>query len=282
MQNFLKSLKTSLKDGYSEAEINTFGYLLLEKLTRFSKTQLLADKSLKLSDNQQELAAHYIERLAKHEPIQYILGETEFYGLKFKVNPSVLIPRPETEELVEWVINSLPADSSQKKHLLDIGTGSGCIAVSLKKKLPDLHVSAMDVSVVALALAKENAILNNVTVDFIQDDILNPASTERKWDVIVSNPPYIPISEIKEMDKNVTDFEPHLALFVEDGNPLIFYQKIAAFAKNHLLPDGSIYFETHKDLAVDVAKMLENNGFLNVEIRKDMSGNERMVRGSLA
>ena len=254
--------------------------LILEKLTGFSRIWLLIHKELKLNDEQNIIASQYLERLKNHEPIQYILGETEFYGLKFKVNPSVLIPRPETEELVEWVKPPHPPKGgflSGTPTLLDVGTGSGCIAVALKKKFPSANVSAMDISPEALALAKENAALNEVNIEFIQDDILHPAATDRKWDVIVSNPPYIPASEQRYLHKNVTDFEPHLALFVQDNDPLIFYRKIAEFALSHLTAGGRLYVEIHQSLGRQCCQLLESMGFQSVELRKDLSGNDRMI-----
>ena len=280
MQQFLKDLQTSLKGEYSESEIHVLGMLILEKLTGFSRIWLLIHKELKLNDEQNIIASQYLERLKNHEPIQYILGETEFYGLKFKVNPSVLIPRPETEELVEWVKPPHPPKGgflSGTPTLLDVGTGSGCIAVALKKKFPSANVSAMDISPEALALAKENAALNEVNIEFIQDDILHPAATDRKWDVIVSNPPYIPASEQRYLHKNVTDFEPHLALFVQDNDPLIFYRKIAEFALSHLTAGGRLYFEIHQSLGRQCCQLLESMGFQSVELRKDLSGNDRMI-----
>ena len=280
MQQFLKDLQTSLKGEYSESEIHVLGMLILEKLTGFSRIWLLIHKELKLNDEQNIIASQYLERLKNHEPIQYILGETEFYGLKFKVNPSVLIPRPETEELVEWVKPPHPPKGgflSGTPTLLDVGTGSGCIAVALKKKFPSANVSAMDISPEALALAKENAALNEVNIEFIQDDILHPAATDRKWDVIVSNPPYIPASEQRYLHKNVTDFEPHLALFVQDNDPLIFYRKIAEFALSHLTAGGRLYVEIHQSLGRLCCQLLESMGFQSVELRKDLSGNDRMI-----
>jgi len=298
MQHFLERLNTSLANMYSEAEIHVIANLLLENITGFSRLQLLTNKDLKLNDKQNDLADRYLVQLKNHEPIQYILGETEFQGMKFRVNSSVLIPRPETEELVEWVsphpLRDFPLKGEEIEEIgilkspmgdlggsyLDIGTGSGCIAVSLKKKFPFANVAAMDISSDALEVAKENAALNQVDVEFIQDDILNSSTTNRLWDVIVSNPPYIPASEHSEMDKNVTGFEPHLALFVHDNDPLIFYRKIAEYAIIHLTSGGKLFFETHKDLASQCKQLLESCGFRNVEIRKDISGNERMVKAS--
>ncbi len=557
MQNFLEILNASLKNTYSKSEIGIIGYLLLEKITGFSRTQLLVQKDIRLNENQFQIAASYIERLKNNEPIQYILGETEFYGLKFKVNSSVLIPRPETEELVEWVVSSLPPKSTaveplkfstseppkspkgdflasdesegsvdddflmppksptgdllvsagvksttddtqhggevpprgdlgglenrevyvtnrysyqtanpllysrikelallhrqnptdaerflweclrnkqldgykfRRQHIigdvivdfvnldkklvvevdggyhkapdvkeydilrtnylnhkgykvirftneevlrqpervlerikevlrdrvvspdsaslmlpksstgdlllsatkesitddtrhgvkvplehpplgdgeqgdlggletlkerenlggqgslgrltiLDIGTGSGCIAISLKMKLPDAKVYALDVSADALKVAKENAELNAVDVHFIPDDILSPSYSYPKFDIIISNPPYIPISEKKEMDRNVTAFEPDTALYTQDNDPLLFYRTIAKFAQKQLSSGGVLYLETHKDNAKACRKLLLKKNFTNVEIRKDISGNDRMVKG---
>ncbi len=285
MQDFRDILYSSLSDTYSGNEIRIFGNMILEKITGFSRAGLLARKNTELNEQQRKLALQYLDRLKNHEPVQYILGETEFYGLKFKVNPFVLIPRPETEELIEWIKPPHPPKGgflSGTPTVLDIGTGSGCIAVSLKKKFPSAKITAMDISAEALNVARENAEINHVEIEFLQDDILNPAPTDRRWNVIVSNPPYIPASEQHEMDKNVTDFEPHLALFVQDNDPLIFYRKIAGFALTHLTPGGKLYFETHKDLAHHCRQLLEQYGFTSVEIRKDISGNERMVKGTLA
>lgn len=286
MQHFLKILKAELKNSYSDSEIRTFGMLILEKITGFSRTQLLVNKEFRLNNEQNQLASQYLERLKNHEPIQYILGETEFCGLKFKVNPGVLIPRPETEELVEWILTDLPPNPLKGEEnppfggwggFLDIGTGSGCIAVALKKKFPSANVSAMDISPEALVLAKENATLNRVDIEFIQDDILHPSATDRKWDVIVSNPPYIPHAGKAEMTAGVLDFEPHLALFVPDDDPLLFYRRIAAFALEHLTSQGRLYFEIHQSLGRQCCLLLESMGFRSVELRKDLSGNDRMI-----
>lgn len=287
MQNFLKILQSSLSNNYSEGEIRVFGSLILEKLTGLSGTQLLVRKDIKLTDEQEKMAVRILKRLQANEPIQYILGETEFYGLKFKVNPSVLIPRPETEELVEWVSEDLRANTNkpdvngEKIKILDIGTGCGCIPVALKKAHPDAEVAAMDVSLDALTVARQNAELNEVHVEFIHEDILQPKATHRKWNVIVSNPPYIPLSEKNEIDKGVKDFEPHTALFSPAEKPLMFYHKIAAYALSHLESNGNIYFETHKNYSREVAMLLRDYGFEHVAIRNDMSGNERMVKGNL-
>jgi release factor glutamine methyltransferase len=224
------------------------------------------------------------ERLLNGEPIQYITGFAWFYGLKFKVNPNVLIPRPETEELVEWVLQTV--GKRKGMSVLDIGTGSGCIPVTLKLKNPNLEVSAVDISEGALITASRNAYRQNADVIFQRLDILNEDNWANlgKFNIIVSNPPYIPTAEKALMERNVLAFEPELALFVEDDNALIFYEKIAEFAKKHLFTEGGadyLFFECNQYNALDVVEMLQKMGFSEVELRKDMSGNDRMIRANL-
>ncbi|MFV0391814.1 MAG: peptide chain release factor N(5)-glutamine methyltransferase [Paludibacteraceae bacterium] len=279
MQNFSRIIHDGLRSIYSKKEINTFTYLLLEKITGLTKTQLLVQNRLVLNKKQRKVGEEFIERLKTSEPIQYILGEVEFYGLRFKVNSAALIPRPETEELVEWIVDDLN-HCSTKATLLDIGTGTGCIPISLKKKFNAISVSAIDLSGDALALAHENAEINCVDIHFIQDDILCPKIAYGLFDILVSNPPYIPVSERKNMDANVVNFEPSTALFVPDDDALVFYRKIAEFALQHLKRNGTIYFETHYDQAQSVKSILEDFGFNHVEVRKDMAGMERMVKGT--
>lgn len=287
MRTFYNKLNHSLSDLYPKSEIRIFGNLILKKITDLSLARILADKDMVLSPEQSEEADQIIERLTNYEPIQYVLGETEFFNLKFKVNPDVLIPRPETEELVEWVSDDLKfvessSDSAEQNvKILDIGTGCGCIPVALKKHHPKTQISAMDVSAEALVVAKENGVLNQTDVGFFQDDILNPKADERKWNIIVSNPPYIPLDEKVDIDKQVKSYEPHVALFSPTEEPLLFYHSIAKYALQHLEPDGKIYLETHKNLSRDVAMLLGEYGFKDVIIRTDMSGNERMVRAVL-
>jgi release factor glutamine methyltransferase len=221
------------------------------------------------------------ERLLNGEPIQYITGFAWFYGLKFKVNPNVLIPRPETEELVEWVLQTVGKRKDVK--ILDIGTGSGCIPVTLKIKNPSLDVSAVDISEGALITASRNAYRQNADVTFQRLDILNTEDWANlgNFNIIVSNPPYIPTAEKALMERNVLAFEPELALFVEDDNALIFYEHIAEFAQKHLFTEGGtsyLFFECNQYNALEVVQMLQKMGFWGVELRKDMSGNDRMIR----
>ncbi|VBB48263.1 Release factor glutamine methyltransferase [uncultured Paludibacter sp.] len=280
MQHFREYIKTLLSDVYSEEEIHVFTYTVLEKITGYTKTHLLADKNIILSESQKNDAEEMVLRLKKGEPIQYILGETKFFGLKFTVNPSVLIPRPETEELVQWILNDLPPNPLKGEYL-DVGTGSGCIAISLKKHLPNATVSAIDISADALKIAKENAKLNDVKIDFIQKDILKTDILDKKYDIIVSNPPYVPQNDKQEMHSNVLDYEPHIALFVEDNNPLVFYRKIAELAKNNLTKHGALYFEIHKNQGENCQRMLSSLGFKNIQIKKDISGNDRMIKANV-
>lgn len=234
-----------------------------------------------ISDIDLDKANHIILKLKEGQPLQYILGEAWFYKYPFKVNESVLIPRPETEELIEWVLTYIQELSPEHKSLniLDIGTGSGCIPITLKKEMPELHITSIDVSTQALATAKENASLLHTNIEFIPLDFLN----ERLWenlhvyDIIISNPPYIPENEKDKLSANVRNHEPGLALFVPENQPLLFYQKIAAFGKSHLQNDGLIFLELHQNFAGQSQKLFEEQGYKNVIIKKDISGNDRML-----
>jgi release factor glutamine methyltransferase len=232
-----------------------------------------------------------LAELKKEKPIQYILGETEFYGLPFLVNENTLIPRPETEELVEWIIKSTNYEIlSTKLRILDIGTGSGCIAISLAKNITNAEVSAIDISEKALATAKKNAEINKVEVSFINIDILKindlaelPTSNFQlptQFDIIVSNPPYVRNLEKAEIKPNVLEYEPHLALFVEDTDALLFYRKIADLAKENLSENGMLFFEINQYLGKETVELLENLGFKNIELKKDIYGNDRMIRST--
>jgi release factor glutamine methyltransferase len=218
-----------------------------------------------------------LNELLLHKPVQYVLGEAWFYHMKLKVNGHVLIPRPETEELVEQLIKDRKSKLTDPA-ILDIGTGSGCIPIAIKKNLPASIVTGIDISKDALILAKENATLHNAHISFKQVDFLD----ETAWsglglfDIIISNPPYIPVHEKEKLGKNVTDFEPHLALFVPGNSPLVFYEKIAAFGRDHLLPNGKIYLEIHEDFAKETAALFMKN-YQTVMIKKDMYGKERML-----
>ncbi|WP_316808640.1 peptide chain release factor N(5)-glutamine methyltransferase [Pedobacter agri] len=214
------------------------------------------------------------------KPIQHILGEAHFYGSFFKVNQNVLIPRPETEELVDWIINDCKTKPKAELSIFDVGTGSGCIPISLKKYLTGATVTTLDVSSEAIAVAKENAQIMDTNVDFILADIA-AFSSENRFDIIVSNPPYIRYLEQVEMHKNVLLHEPHLALFVSDGDPLIFYKVIADFAKTNLKPSGNVYFEINEYLGKETREMLEEKGFNDIVLKQDMQGKDRMLKATI-
>ena len=279
MQQAKEFISSSLQGIYPKNEINSICNLIIANITGFSRTEIILNKNTKFSANQRFLLEKFVDALKKHTPVQYVLSETEFYGLPFKVDNNVLIPRPETEELVEWIQSTLSTDLSYK--MLDIGTGSGCIAISLKSIFPKSLVSAFDISEGALEVARENAELNDFEIDFQKVDILNPPIINYKWDIIVSNPPYIPEMEKSEILAHVLEFEPHTALFVPDSRPLLFYETIATFALQHLNIGGMLFFEIHRDFGQQAARLLEGMGFKNVILRKDLSGNDRMVRAEV-
>ena len=274
MQNPKYFIKSELKDLYSPDEISSLTRLILEKEFAIPFADILACKFNHLSDAEMQKLTEIVGKLKNSEPIQYILGESDFFGLAFYVNGSVLIPRPETEELVQWVLES--AENKPIK-ILDIGTGSGCIAVTLAKKMPSAEVHAWDISEDALEVARRNAERNGVKVIFSKRDMLLEPVSDEKFDIIVSNPPYVTEVEKTEMQENVLNFEPHLALFVPDDNALVFYEKIADFALTNLNKGGQLFFEINRAKGADIARLLEEKGFKNIELRKDISGNERMV-----
>lgn len=263
---------------YDEMEAESFFHLILENQRNLRRIDLALNIDLHFSVDEIQIWNEILERLKLEIPIQYILGTTHFYGSEFNVNENVLIPRPETEELVDWIISSavnMPKFKNLK--ILDIGTGSGCIAISLAKNITDAEVFAIDISDKALATAKENADLNTVTVDFIQKNILETADLEQQFDIIVSNPPYVRNLEKAEIKPNVLANEPHLALFVEDNDALIFYRKIAELTAKNLSPGGKLFFEINQYLGKETVELLENRNFKNIELRKDIYGNDRMI-----
>ncbi|RLD76896.1 MAG: peptide chain release factor N(5)-glutamine methyltransferase [Bacteroidetes bacterium] len=274
-----KSFKTELKDIYPEREIQTFVEILLEYFAGLSKTDLILKSKETLDQTVIQKMEKALIRLKKTEPLQYIIGETEFYDLKLKVNPSVLIPRPETEELVQWIIEKHKND--KKISILDIGTGSGCISLALKNNLPNAEVFAVDISEKALETAKNNAVINNLDVSFILLDILNVKKNHNlgELNVIVSNPPYVLELEKKLMHKNVLKNEPHLALFVENDNALLFYKAIIKFANNYLKVGGSLYFEINEAFGLEMTALLKENGYQDIELKKDINGKDRMIKG---
>lgn len=264
---------------YDVLEVESFFYLILEEKHNLRQIDLALNPDLAFSEQEIEEWSMFVTELKKEIPIQYLLGKTNFYGLDFEVNSNVLIPRPETEELVEWIIKeNLNIEKHKELKILDIGTGSGCIAISLAKNLPKAQVFAIDVSEGALATAKRNATSNGVSVTFLHKNILETDDLMQVFDVIVSNPPYVRNLEKEEIKKNVLDNEPHLALFVEDNDALIFYRKIAELAKKNLAKNGSLYFEINQYLGKETVELLENLDFKNIELRKDIYDNDRMTR----
>jgi len=260
---------------YDAMEAERFFAIALEELKGWKRIDVALNPDAELSDEEVSKWDAVLQQLELQKPIQYIFGRTYFYGLDFEVNENTLIPRPETEELVEWVIHENKNRAQVK--ILDIGTGSGCIAISLAKNLPDAQVFAIDVSGDALAVAKKNADSNNVNVTFIQQDILVAEMLPERFDVIVSNPPYVRNLEKAEIKQNVLDYEPHLALFVDDNDALVFYRKIALLAKANLPQNGKLYFEINQYLGKETMQMLDDLGFKNMVLRKDMYGNDRML-----
>lgn len=275
MQDIILNIRKSLSDFYPDTEISGLIRLLIENVTKSSIPALLSDKSKKITEEELLKIDKIVERLQKFEPIQYILGETEFYGLPFVVNENVLIPRPETEELVELILKENKTDQSR---ILDIGTGSGCIAISLKKYLPKSIVEGWDISKGALEVASLNSKNNSANVLFTQVDILGEYPNQQTFDIIVSNPPYVLDSEKSEMHTNVLKYEPHTALFVADNNPLLFYNRIADVATQLLTNGGKLYFEINRMKGQETIKMLENKGFSNTQLIKDISGNDRIIK----
>lgn len=264
---------------YDVGEAESFFYRILEARHQLKRIDIALQPELTLTATELEDWNLILEQLKKEIPIQYLLGSTHFYGLEFEVNSNVLIPRPETEELVEWIIESQQLAIGDKKvRILDIGTGSGCIAIALAKNLPNAQVFAFDVSEQALATAQKNAELNQVAIKFIHQSILETEDLGQQFDIIVSNPPYVRHLEKLEIKKNVLDNEPHLALFVADDDALIFYRKIAELAQKNLNPQGQLYFEINQYLGQETLDLLQEMGFKNTELRKDIYGNDRMIQ----
>lgn len=261
---------------YDKEELLSFFYILTNKYLGFSKALIALNLDTEIEEPTVNQFKSAKKELIKFKPIQYIIGDTEFYGLDIEVDKNVLIPRPETEELVDWILKDVKPN--KKINILDVGTGSGCIAIALKKNIPSARVTAVDLSEKALKLAMSNAKLNNVDVDFRCLDILKVKALDRQYDIIVSNPPYVRDLEKKEIRTNVLDYEPHLALFVKDNDPLVFYLKITDLAKSALKRNGTLYFEINQYLGDETRAMISEKGFEEVFLRKDLYGNDRMIK----
>lgn len=272
---------------YPKEEVASFFYMLTEHQLGLERFILALDPNLMVSKEQEQPLFEALSALKLHRPIQYIIGQANFMEMDFMVNEHVLIPRPETEDLVRWIIQEVRVTKheirSKKENpeikILDIGTGSGCIAIALAKNLPEARLFALDISEQALEVAQRNAEMNAVKIKFIQADILNMVSIDERFDVIVSNPPYVRQLEKKKMHKNVTDFEPDSALFVPNENPLLFYKSIVKFVQNALIKEGSLFLEINQYLEKETQQLLEESNFKDIELRKDIFGNDRMLKG---
>lgn len=278
MKRLIKQLRNELGALYSQGECDALIRIIALDLLKIGNTTFFLRDEITLDETQQKMLHNAIERLKRAEPIQYILGETEFCDLTFKVNPSVLIPRPETSELVRWIVAE---NSARENSILDIGTGSGCIAISLAKMMPQATVTAWDISPEAIETAESNNKLNGTKVTFIEQDIFAPSNNNEKYDIIVSNPPYIKEAEKENMESNVLNWEPHIALFVPNNDPLLFYRQIALKGTQLLKNGGRLYFEINREHGEETCNMLTQYGYTAIELRKDFADNDRMIRAIL-
>ena len=264
---------------YTQSEVSALTRIIATEMLGVAQMTYFLKDDVTLKAEQEAMLFNAIERLKKQEPIQYIQGYSDFCGLRFKVTPATLIPRPETSELVEWIASE---HSGKIVNILDIGTGSGCIAISLAHKLPKSNVTAWDISTTALAVAAENSRNNSTEVTFERVDILSYEPKSAQFDIIVSNPPYIKENEKAAMHSNVLDWEPHTALFVPDSDPLLFYRTIAEKGLQMLAPNGTLYFEINRAHGAEATKMLADYGYTNIELRKDFADNDRMIKATRA
>jgi release factor glutamine methyltransferase len=283
--DILRFFRSELADLYETGEIDSFIAYCFEEYLGMHRASITLNKESTVSESELLKFSFAVKYLKQQQPIQYIIGKADFYRLKLAVNEHVLIPRPETEELVDIIIKEFSSNKEKKVTILDIGTGSGCIAIALKKHIPFSEIHALDVSKEALEVAKKNAQLNSTTIHFHELNVLaipeNNSISSTKFDIIVSNPPYITLSEKETMHKNVTDHEPNLALFVKDYEPLLFYTHICKFALNALNKGGKLYFEINQQYGDETKQLLEQKGFTNVELIKDLNNNYRIVKGIL-
>ena len=278
----LKDLKDifhkELDEIYGKEEVNSFFIMLIDEFYDVHRIELALQPETSITKREQEPIFKALDGLKREIPIQYILGKTEFFGLQLLVNNKVLIPRPETEELVQWILDT--AKNRNNLKILDIGTGSGCIAIALAKNLPGAEVFALDINKDALLVAKENAEQNNVEVVFFERDVLRIPNNDSKFDIIVSNPPYVRQQEKLGIKNNVLDNEPHLALFVKDDDALQFYKAIVQFAINNLTENGLLFFEINEYLGNEMVELLKDNNFNDIKLKQDMFGKDRMVKAT--
>jgi protein-(glutamine-N5) methyltransferase, release factor-specific len=270
----INRIKSELSALYDKNEVESFVSLLLDKICGLNTTKRLISDKIYLSDEQNGRIDDALERLKRYEPIQYIIGYTDFYGLTLRTDRRALIPRPETEELVDWILQ----ECSTVGNVLDICTGSGCIAVCLAKYLKEAKVSALDISSEAIGLARENALNHQLDIVFYQKDIMATDSLWQKFDLIVANPPYVTLNEKIDMMPNVLNYEPSLALFVDDEDPLIFYRTIARFARKNLVDGGMLFFEINRKFGKETVDLLASMGFVDIAPKKDISGNDRFIK----
>lgn len=264
---------------YAKEEVDSFFFMLVEHYLGLERFVLVMEPQKIISKTEEQPLFEGLAQLKQECPIQYILGESFFFDIKLYVNHDVLIPRPETEELVEWVIDQVRNRPDRSVKILDVGTGSGCIAITLAKHLPHAAVYALDVSEKTLQVAKRNAVENKVSITFLHKNVLEIDTLGETFDIIVSNPPYVRELEKSEIKNNVKEYEPELALFVTDKEPLMFYKKISALAMDNLSPGGALYFEINQYLGKEMQQLMQDRGFAEIELRKDNYGNDRMLKG---
>ena len=283
IDNQLKTAKNyfseQLKNLFTATEINSMWKEIICLRLKWNHSDFILNTTFRLSESDLLFIRTYVHRLKKNEPFQYIHGTTTFFGLELICDKRALIPRPETEELVAWAVEFGPY-----KTIADLCTGSGCIALGLKSKFSESGITGLDISTDALSLAKENSKLTNLDVEFIHADVLNINRDllVKKWDCIISNPPYIPTNERESIAENVLNFEPEISLFVENDNPIIFYEAIVKYAKSNLSENGVLFFEIHPDFSAEISDLLKLKGFINIELRKDLQGKNRMIKAQNA
>ncbi len=277
LQEIKNIFHNELDEIYGKEEVNSFFYLIIEHYLKLERFILAIEPQLVVSKEEEQPLFKTLAKLKLHQPIQQILGTSHFMGIDFLVNQHVLIPRPETEELVGWVIEAYAVEENQSLNILDIGTGSGCIAISLAKRMNKANVYAIDISSKALQIAKENAKANETKITFLEEDIFN-FETHLEFDIIVSNPPYVRDLEKEKMHNNVIQYEPHQALFVSDDNPLKYYKTIAEVAKKHLKVNGGLFLEINEFLSNETIALLNEHNFSEIELRKDIFEKDRMIR----
>jgi len=284
IQQSYKQLLFQLYEMYGDREAANIADIVIENITGFKKVDRLINKQFPLNEEQLQLLNDYTNELLKHKPVQYVLNEVWFAGMKLYVDENVLIPRPETEELVEWIVKTVASRKSQVASILDIGTGSGCIPVALKKKLLSVEVHALDISEEALTVAKRNAVTQQTEINFHLLNILDRNLWKQlpKFDIIVSNPPYVTQGEASSMQKNVLQYEPHLALFVDDEDAMKFYKAIAEFGLKHLNENGQLFFEINEMMGKQICDLLNQYRYLNIELKKDLQNKDRMIKATLS